>query len=296
MTTANRANDSDTNSGEGRELPHDNALLDRIDRYQDALHRPDARAEDFGPLTLFVRDGSGPPLHARPARGRPGSPVTAADVRRVRARQRELSLPETFEWVAQTAPGLRKAAEEAGLRVDARPLLVLPEDAPVPVAAARTVPAGVTVRRLTPDDPCLPSAVTTPWLAFAELGTHIGETGAGALAEAIPAYAAEITRTADRIRAGRTTVVAAIEDGLALSSGLFPRAVGGVTELCAIATLPAARRRGLALAVTAALATEARGLGVETVFLCATDETVARIYARLGFRRTATFMEARPEE
>ncbi|MDX3849540.1 GNAT family N-acetyltransferase [Streptomyces sp. AK02-01A] len=294
MTTANRTSNSDTNSGSGRDLAHDHALLDRIDHYQDALHRPDARAEDFGPLTLFVRDGSGPPLHARPTRGRPGSPVTAADVRRVRARQRELSLPETFEWVAQTTPGLRKAAEEAGLRVEARPLLVLPEAAPVP--AARTVPTGTAVRTLTPDDPCLPSAVTTPWLAFAELGTHIGETGAAELAEAIPAYTAEITRTADRIRAGRTTVVAAIEDGLALCSGLFPRPVGGVTELCAVATLPAARRRGLALAVTAALAAEARGLGVKTVFLCATDETVARIYARLGFRHAATFMEARPEE
>lgn len=59
-------------------------LLDRIDHYQDALPRLDSRAEDFGPLTLFVRD-DGPPLHARPTRGWQGRTVTAADVDRVRA-------------------------------------------------------------------------------------------------------------------------------------------------------------------------------------------------------------------
>ncbi|MGW1003636.1 GNAT family N-acetyltransferase [Streptomyces sp. NPDC002520] len=50
------------------------------------------------------------------------------------------------------------------------------------------------------------------------------------------------------------------------------------------AVLPTARRRGLAAAVTAALATHARSHGVRTVFLAYADETVACLYARLGFR------------
>ncbi|MFI5755439.1 GNAT family N-acetyltransferase [Streptomyces sp. NPDC051569] len=266
--------------------------LDRIDHYQDRLNRPHARAEDFGPLTLFVRKGSGPPLHARPTRGRSGPAVTAADVARVQARQRELGIPESFGWVAQTTPALRAAVEEAGLRVEERPLLVLPEDAPVPVAAARTVPVGVSVRSLGPDDPCLASAVAVAELGFAELGTQVGEAGVKELAEAVRTHAAKATRIADHVRAGSMTVVAAVEGGLALSSGLFPGSVDGVTEVCAVATLPAARRRGLGLAVTAALVTEARAQGVPFVFLCATDESVARVYARLGFRPTATFLEA----
>ncbi|QXE37214.1 GNAT family N-acetyltransferase [Streptomyces sp. GMY02] len=267
-------------------------LLDRIDRYQDALPRLDARAEDFGPLTLFVRDG-GPPLHARPTRAWRGRTVTADDVGRVRARQRELGVPEVFEWVADSAPGMRAAAKAAGLTLDERPLLVLPEDAPAPVAAARNVPDGVTVRTLTADDPALATAVATPHLAFAELGTAVGATGTEQLTEAVHAHRADIARTAARVRAGRTTLVAAVEHGVTLSSGLLPGTAAGTTEICAVGTLPAARRRGLALAVTAALTVEARAPGLRTVFLCATDETVARLYARLGFRRTATFMEGR---
>jgi predicted GNAT family acetyltransferase len=79
---------------------------------------------------------------------------------------------------------------------------------------------------------------------------------------------------------------------LVLSSGVLPNVVDGTTEICAIGTLPSARRRGLALAVTAALTHQARTRGATTVYLCATDDAVARIYTRLGFHPTATFMEA----
>ncbi|MFD8970149.1 GNAT family N-acetyltransferase [Streptomyces sp. NPDC059568] len=278
------------NEDGSRSRSADGDVLDRIDHYQDALPRLGARVEDFGPLTLFVRDGAGPPLHARPTRGWSGRPVGTADVERVRARQRELGVPEAFEWIAESAPELRAAAEAAGLTLDERPLLVLPEDARVPTEAVRNVPTGIAIRTLTADDPSLATAVATPYLAFAELGTQIGTTGTEELAEAVRTHTTEIARTATRIRTGRTTVVAAVEHGIALSSGLLPGSAVGVTEICAIATLPTARRQGLALAVTAALTTEARALGLKTIFLCATDKTVARIYTRLGFQHTATFL------
>jgi predicted GNAT family acetyltransferase len=70
--------------------------------------------------------------------------------------------------------------------------------------------------------------------------------------------------------------------------------VGRVSEIAGVGTLPAARRRGLALAVTAALVADAGTRGVETVFLSAGDDDVARIYARLGFRRVATALIAEP--
>ena len=51
-----------------------------------------------------------------------------------------------------------------------------------------------------------------------------------------------------------------------------------------MACLPAFRRRGLGAAVTSTLAQDAFLRRVETVFLSADDESVARIYGRLGFR------------
>jgi hypothetical protein len=41
--------------------------LTTIERYYDAVPRSGARAEDFGPLTLFVREGAGWPYYGRPA-------------------------------------------------------------------------------------------------------------------------------------------------------------------------------------------------------------------------------------
>ena len=269
--------------------PSDHELLARIDRYQNALPRQNGHAEEFGPLTLFVRDGAGRPLHARPDAGRQ---VTAADVERVRARQRELGVPESFEWVEESAPSMRAAAEQAGLAVQRRPLLVLPDDATA--ATDRRLPPGVSVMTLTADDPELATAVVTPHLAFADIGTHVGAAGTGELTEAVGRHAADIASMADRVRAGRATFVAAVEDGVALCSGMLPGVAEGVTEVCGVGTLPAARRRGLGLAVTARLVAEARSLGVRTVFICATDESVARIYRRAGFREIATFLEAEP--
>ena len=57
-----------------------------------------ARAEEHGPLVIFVPTSSGWPYYARPRYG-PRPPITAADIRAVRARQRELVIPESFEWI-----------------------------------------------------------------------------------------------------------------------------------------------------------------------------------------------------
>lgn len=95
----------------------DPRLLDEIERYYDAVPRSAARAEDFGPLTLFVREGTGWHYYARPTLRHEGPAATADDVRRVLARQRELGAPEAFEWVAEHDPELRAAVEEAGLAV-----------------------------------------------------------------------------------------------------------------------------------------------------------------------------------
>lgn len=52
--------------------------------------------------------------------------MAAADIARVRARQRELGVPEAFEWLAEVAPGLRARIEAAGL-----PVWVASSDSPL---------------------------------------------------------------------------------------------------------------------------------------------------------------------
>ncbi|MFE2235900.1 GNAT family N-acetyltransferase [Streptomyces sp. NPDC059442] len=250
-------------------------MLNRLETYYDTAPRSAARAEDFGPLTLFVREGEGWPFYARPALGHSGE-VTVAEVDRVRARQRELGAPEAFEWVAETTPGLRAAVEKSGLVVHEHPLMVLTDEdgiAPLPL------PGDVTVRMVGAGDPVLPSAVAAPYAAFG--------------AEATPSAVAQV---AVRIAEGATRLAAALDpEGHALSAGQH-QPVGAVSEVVGVGTLPSARRRGLGLAVTAALVADARAHGVETVFLTASDADVARLYGRLGFRTVATALIAEPAE
>ncbi|GLX00695.1 hypothetical protein Misp02_47810 [Microtetraspora sp. NBRC 16547] len=267
-------------------------MLARIEEFYDAVPRHGARAEDHGPITLFVREGAGWPFYARPTLHWTGE-ARAADVARVRERQRELGIPESFEWVAETSPGLRAAVEDAGLAVHEHPLMVLDADAWAALPERR--PADSTVRILGPDDPALLTALSVPDLAFAEPGTGIGVAGLEELAEKARARADDgsVERTVERMRDGLATMAAAVENGSAVCSGQYNR-VGDVGEIVGVGTLPAARRRGLALSVTATLVTEARAQGMEIVFLSAGDDDVARIYARLGFRRIGTALIAEP--
>jgi hypothetical protein len=70
-------------------------LLGELEVYYDAVPRSTARPERIGAFTLFVNPGPGWPLYARPSPGSTG--FTIEDVQRVRGRQRELGIPETFE-------------------------------------------------------------------------------------------------------------------------------------------------------------------------------------------------------
>jgi GNAT superfamily N-acetyltransferase len=190
------------------------SLCVRIEQYYATVPLLFADAEVFGSLRLFVRKEPGAPYYGGPSHAQPSAEiagnVTAADIARVRARQRELGVPEAFEWLAEVAPTLRARLEAVGLPVAERPLMVLD---PRHVIPPRPLPDGITIRVLTADDPA-----------------------------------------------------------------------NGATEIGGVGTLPTARRQGLAAAVTAALAGHARDHGVHTVFLAYAQDSVARIYSRLGFR------------
>jgi ribosomal protein S18 acetylase RimI-like enzyme len=256
-------------------------LLGRIEAYFDAAPRAAADVEEHGALTLFV---SRIPwrFYARPRLGL-REDVGADDVAAVRARQRELGVREALEWVAETTPSLAGAAQAAGLEVTAVPLLALELADWAPPRGPRSA----AVRTLAADDAALAAAHVTQDVAFAAGGTAVGPAGPRERDRAV-ADVIDLGFLRERIRRG-LTVVAAAEDPVdgALSSGAHNPA-GEVTEIVGVATLPSVRRRGLAGAVTARLVEDARERGVTLACLSATDDDVARVYERLGFRRVGT--------
>jgi GNAT superfamily N-acetyltransferase len=274
----------------------------RLERFYDALPRSDARAEEFGGLVLFVREGAGWPFYARP---RPGADTpSAADVTAVRQRQRHLGLPEAFEWVHENMPDFLPVARSAGLHVLLAPLMVLEIAALVPDLPV----TGATIRLLDPHSPGfaadLAASRAVAQLGFgapaaaaatATDGALITEPAGPAARDALPPPDAELVEAArERALSGRlvTGVVESPAEGI-LASGVVQR-VGDVAEVAGVATLPSARRRGYASQLTATLARHALENDAHLVFLSAGDDNVARLYSRVGFRRVGTACIAEP--
>jgi ribosomal protein S18 acetylase RimI-like enzyme len=248
--------------------------------------RAAARVEEHGPLRLFIAEEVPWPYYARPA----GGAVSPDDVAAVRARQRELGLPEAFEWIHEVDPSLLSTARTAGLQVLEAPLMVLDARQWRPLEA----PTGIDLRRLAPDDPALAAARAVADVGFGAPGTMPGPEGRterdAAASRQSETALAPVRR---RLREGATVMMAAERDGAPLAVGSH-QPVGGVTEVVGVATLPAVRRQGLGGAVTGALVRDARDSGVEVIFLSAGSDDIARVYARLGFRRVGTACIAEP--
>lgn len=261
-------------------------LLRELEVYYDAVPRSVGRAEQIGPFILFINPGAGLPYYARPSLG--ATTFTIEDVQRVRARQRELGVPEAFEWVAETTPELAAVAEAAGLLVTRHPLMVLG----APPGPRLPLPESVSVRLATDqDDLALLEAIART--AFAAPGTATGSAGleqARARVERDPAALAVLY---ERLRTGRMILAVAWVAGQPVGIGGH-QPVGSVTEIVGVGVLPAFRRRGIAAALTGYLVDDARERGIRTVFLSAGDETIGRIYQRVGFRRLATACTAEP--
>lgn len=246
-------------------------LLESLEAFYDAVPRPLSDVHERGPLTLFVAR-TGWAYYARPTPG--AVEVDESDVRAVLELAEQLDVPRSMEWVHETTPSLREAARAAGLQVHEMPLLVLEgEVADVPAAA-------VQVDMLGPDD---------PRFADARAAVHAGFNGTDEKEpEPVAAW------ISDRMRDGLMCVAGAFaSDGAAVGGG-SSQTRGSVCELTGIATLPSWRGKGVGAALTRTLAEDATARGVTTVFLSAGDDTVARVYERVGFRRVATACIAEP--
>lgn len=265
-------------------------LLARIDTSYDAIARSQARAETYGPLTLFVQEGPGWPLYARPTPGS-GESVTAVHLGQVRARQRELGVPEACEWVHEVTPALLEVAEADGMQVLRAPLLVLDSEA---------LPAGLAgVRLLDPEQPSYAADVAVcraiASVGFASPGVAAGAAGAPERDAAVRRVdAAQLAHEARRTRDGlQARAIAESGELGAVATGALLRG-GAAAEIAGVATLPAVRRRGLGAAVTAALARHALDTGAELVFLSAGSDQIARVYQGAGFHRVGTACIAEP--
>ena len=212
------------------------------------------------------------------------------DIAALGERQRELGVPEALEWIEEVTPGLRALARRARMRVKDVPLMVLGAGrwrTPAP-------PDGITVRPLRAGDPALAASGAVQYIGFGHPGTAVGEAGpAERDASAVGLSPVELDFLSDRIRKGLTRPVVAEDEGGVLSSGSH-QPLGEVSAIVGVATLPSARRRGLAALVTARLVQDARERGAEVVFIEAEDAEVARIYGRLGFEQVGTACIAEP--
>ena len=212
------------------------------------------------------------------------------EIAAVRARQRDLGVPEALEWIHELVPGLLGIARGARMQVREAPLMVLGE------GRWRTPdsPDGITVRLLKPGDRALASSGAVQYIGFADLGTAVGEAGPEERdASAVGQSAVELDFLSERIRCGLTQPAVAEDEGGVLAAGSH-QLVGEVSAIVGVATLPSARRRGLGALVTARLVQDARERGAEVVFIEAADADVARIYGRLGFERVGTACIASP--
>jgi ribosomal protein S18 acetylase RimI-like enzyme len=258
------------------------SLLSTLERYYDAVPRTSARTETLGSFTLFVSREASWPFYARPALGT--TDVSEDDVRRVRERQRALHIPEAFEWVAETSPGAKAPIEAAGVEVHQHPLMVLDRSAHRQIGA----PAGVALRLVRPDEDDLPLLRAVASIGFGAPGTAIDPVGPTEVAIAAAQQApGSVAFARDRLRAGLTYMAVAFVDGQPVAVGSH-QPLDSVSEIVGVATLASHRRRGIGAALTSLLVEDAFSRGVETIFLSAGDDAVARIYGQTGFERIGT--------
>lgn len=260
-----------------------------LDAYLDASPRPDCDPVEVGPFTLFV-SRSPWPYYARPTVGR-REPITAGDLEALAAACAEHGVDLGIEWVHEVHPELAELVAARDLDLSSH-VLMRAEAAEVSAAEVD----GVALRVVEADDPALLAGRATADVAFTAGGTGTGPEGAAErdafLGKLEPELIAHLN---DRARRG-LTITAVAEDpaqGVVAVGSYQP--MGEFAEVMAVATLPSARRRGLAGALTALLARHAHDeAGVRTVLLSAQDEAVARVYARVGFRQVGTAHAAEP--
>jgi ribosomal protein S18 acetylase RimI-like enzyme len=236
--------------------------LGSVQEYLRATLREGRDCEQIGPiLASFDPANANPYLnYAIPDNGaRPSQADVAMLIEAYERRSRKPRL----EYVAELAPAVEPILMAAGFRVEGRlALMELAADAQQP-----PTPELVGILRPTTDDELL-AVLSVEHEAYGDPNPPSDDEVAALRRRLAERSGAILARTAT--------------DHTAVGAGEYSRIIGGATEINSIGVRPAYRRRGIAAAVTAALARSARSAGATTLFLMA-DEAEERIYARVGF-------------
>ena len=241
-------------------------MLTLIKDYLDAAPAQACEVEQVGPYRLyFRRDSDMPELsYARPVRGeREG---TLEEIAAVRAAFVARGRRPRWEYLEELNPQLAERLVTAGFPAPVpRPLQVVTLESFRPEASALAEVRPITLAETQPVDAVLTEAYGgNPAEATGEMLRGMLERGA--------------------------CVIAAFVDGTPVAAGGHSL-VGQTTEVAGIGTSTAWRCKGLAGAVTSALVADALSRGCTCVFLSAADESVARVYRRLGFTRVGTALD-----
>lgn len=198
----------------------------------------------------------------------PGAAPTADDVAGLVAAFRDRGLLPRLEYAPDAAPEVEAALRAAGFTTEAvhEYLVCTPDTLIVPAGTAARVETPITEAEYTKLDAALSEAFG-------------GEFGAS------PEGAARLRRTQDG--GGAVRFVREVPDGCAGGACCSPPAEG-TAELAGVGTRPAHRGRGIATAVTAALAEAMFAQGAGSVWLEYSGDGSRRVYERVGFRPHGT--------
>lgn len=245
---------------------NDDALFASLDDYLDASPAQTCDVEQIGPYRLYFRRGSEMPelSYARPVRG--AGVGTLEEIAAVRAAFLARGRRPRWEYLEELNPELGALLVQAGFPTPTpRPLQVVTGEGFHPETSTLAEVRPITEGETQPTDAVLAGAFGgDPAEADGSFLRGLIERGACA--------------------------VAAFVDGKPVAAGLHSP-VGTTTEVAGVGTALEWRRKGLAGAVTSALVTDALARGCTCVFLSAGDESVARVYGRLGFARVGTALD-----
>ncbi|MEV7499708.1 GNAT family N-acetyltransferase [Streptomyces sp. NPDC093018] len=231
-----------------------------------AAHRVGGFVVGFDPATTSPYVNYATPV--------PGAEPTDADVADLIAAFRTRGLLPRLEFAPDAAPAVEPALRRAGFTTEAvhEYLVCTPATLTVPGARVR-VQAPVTDEDYVAIDTALSEAFGGEWAPS-------------------PEGAARLRRTEE---GGGAVRFVRAEDGSCAGGALCSAPAEGTAELAGVGTLPGHRGRGIAAAVTAALAETLFARGARTVWLEYSGAGSRRVYERVGFRPGGTRMYLRHE-
>lgn len=245
------------------EMVQDVSPLGRIQAYLRIASAEGRDVERIGPFQAsFSRSSTNPFVnYAIPDDG--ASP-SSDDVRSLVEAYRKRDRRPRLEYCANLAPGVEGALISAGFQPEMRtPLMVCAKGAHRKVR----VPDGLEIFSPNLDE---------------DLGA-LGRAQSQAFGEPPPPVDQEARRLRESLDRGDKMLAARFSGGPCIGGGVCTTPAHGLTEVAGIGVLQEFRRRGVATALTYALAELAFESGVEIAFLMAGHDEGARVYSRVGF-------------